>query len=165
MTLKKYHYIIIITVVLILCVFLVFITLGKSKMYKDKISLDGEITIIEEIDDMTDEERLELEQNMAGDEAVLTEEIPVLICNITDVNTSIIGNTFLPFIAMTSYHDKVTEYLKSNDYTGVVNLYVIDEYVYKSNNYYHFAFFIEETQETIYCSFDEISLSFNIRCS
>lgn len=163
MTLKKGHLIILIIVSLIFCILFILVTFTKKKT--DFNATNGDITIMEDIVEMTEEEKKEIKQNMDGDKAVMTEEIPILICNITDVNNSIMGTDYLPFIAMASYHDKITEYLEARGHVGTLNLSVLDEYVYKKDNYYYFAFLVEETQETLFCSFNELNLDFDISCS
>ena len=160
---KKIYYILIIIISILLCVFFAILTFYKNK--KEDASSPGDITIIEEATEITEEERMELEQNIVGDEAVMTESVPILMCYITDENNTIIGSNYLPLIAMASYHDTITKYLEDKGHTGVLNLSVINDSAYKVNNYYYFSFFIEETQETLFCSFNELTLSFSIRCS
>lgn len=160
---KKKYYILIIIVALLLCVFFVIMTFQEDK--KENTSSPGDITIIEGANQMTEEERIELEQNMAGDEAVMTEDTPVLMCYITDENNTIIGSNYLPLIAMASYHDTVTKYLEEKGHKGILNLSVIDGSAYKVDNYYYFSFFIKETQETLFCAFNELTLAFSISCS
>lgn len=160
---KKRYYVLIIVIAILLCVFLIFLTFHESE--KEISDTTGNITIIEGANPMTEEERLELEQNMAGDEAVITEDAPILMCNVTDTNNIIIGSNYLPLIAMASYHNAITDFLEKQGYTGTLNLSVIDDSVYNVNNYYYFAFRIEEENKTLYCSFNELTLAFDIRCS
>mgnify|MGYP003478635351 CR=1 FL=1 len=163
---KKKYYALIIVVAILLCVFLVFLTFHKShKSEKESSNATGDITIIEDANLMTEQEKLELEQNMVGDEAFITEDTPILMCNVTDENNVIIGSNFLPLIAMASYHNTITEFLVNQGYTGTLNLSVIDNSVYNVNNYYYFAFYIEEENKTLYCSFNELTLAFDIKCS
>lgn len=142
----------------ILLAFFIFITVHSfQKKEKEAYEL-GNIQIVTENQDMSN--NLELEQNKIGDSGITDDTVPILICQITDTNNLLIGSDFLPLVGMLSYYDALTQYLMDYGYSGQINLTVIDDSVYKEDQLYYFSFQTEDDVSTIYCSFNEFNLQF-----
>lgn len=155
---KKTLIIYIIVTLLILTTFILLTVFDKKESANKKQSL-GSINIIYDDDNILTQEELE---SMEGDEGVPSEEDIPLICNVSDKNNYIIGSDFLPFIAQISYHDKLTSYLLDCGYSGEIDLVVLDSTVFKANQFYYYSFQITDSNEIISCSFDEITLEFEM---
>lgn len=156
----KRNIIIIVCVILVTTIF-IFLKLNSIGIFNLNSNKLGSISNIGDGTGETSEDRM----NKSGDEGILTDETFNLTCIVYDENNCLIGTDFLPTTAMLSYVDKITDYLESNGYTGTLPLYVNTNSTFRNNQYYYFSFTIGDTNKTISCIYNELTLSYDFEIS